>query len=134
MPTWFATFTEALQDLVVTGVLRRYDHIPGSIDDLPCQWVQLPESSESLMTFDGGGGFPTLKAQLIIAVEAVAQGTPLTNWSSTITLIDALNTALRAVAAGTFARSKPTWVMRMIAVTVAGADYWAVEATVTAYG
>jgi len=134
MPTSYDTFTSALQDLVVTGVARRYDHIPASISDLPCQWVQMPESDEGLMTFDGSGGFPTLRAQLLIAVEAVAQGTPITNWSATVTIIDALATALRAVAAGTFAKSKPTFRLRMVSATVGDSNYWAVEATVTAYG
>ena len=134
MPTTYAAFTAALQSLVVAGVSIRHDHIPASLTDVPCQWVQMPQSDESIMTFDGGGGWPMLRAQLIVAVEAVAQGTPLQNWDATITAIDAVITALRGVAAGTLAQSKPTWAVRLVSVTVGGADYWAVEATVTAHG
>lgn len=134
MATSYATFTDTLGALVVTGVNRRYDHIPASLSDLPCSWVQLPSSEEGLMTFDGTGGFPMLRAQLIIAVVASAQNTDKANWDSTIAIIDNLSTTLRAVAPGTLAASKPTWALRMISVQVAGIDYWAVEATVTAYG
>lgn len=134
MPTSFATFTTALGVLTVTGVNRKYDHIPASLSDLPCSWVQMPQSDESLLTFDGTGGYPMLRAQLIIAVVATAQNTADANWDSTIAIIDNLATTLRAVNPGTLAASKPTWAIRMISVTVAGVDYWAVEATVTAYG
>ena len=134
MATSYATFTAALGALVVTGVNRRYDHIPASLADLPCSWVQLPSSEEGMMTFEGTGGFPMLRAQLIIASVASAQNTDKANWDSTIALIDNLATALRGVAAGTLAKSKPIFSLRMISVQVAGTDYWAVEATVTAYG
>lgn len=132
--TTYAAFTAALGNLTVTGVNRKYDHIPASLSDLPCSWVQLPQSEEGLMTFDGTGGWPMLRAQLIIAVEAVAQNTPKANWDAVIAIIDNLSTALRGVAAGEIAKQKPLFNLRMISVQVAGIDYWAVEATVTAYG
>ena len=134
MPTTFAAFTQALQALDVAGVVKRLDYIPASISDLPCQWVQMPESTEGMMTFEGTGGWPELRAQVIIAVEAVAQGQPLSNWNATITMMDAMATALRAVAAGTLAKTKPVFRLRMVTVTVAGNDYYAVEATVTVNG
>lgn len=132
--TTFAAFTAALQALNVAGVTRKYDHIPGSLSDLPCSWVQLPESEESPMTFDGGGGWPVLRGQYVVAVRPSSQGTSKQNWDASLALMDAVAAALRAVGDGQMGRQKVSWRVRLGVVTVGEHEYWAVIADVTANG
>jgi hypothetical protein len=132
--TTFTAFTAALQALDVTGVKRKYDFVPASLSDFPCSWVQLPESDEAPLTFEGGGGWPVLRAQYIVAVRPSAQGTPEENWDQTIAMMDAAAAALRATGAGEIGRQKVSWKVRLGVVTVGGADYWAVIADVVANG
>ena len=132
--TTFTAFTAALQALDVTGVKRKYDHVPPSLADLPASWIQLLESDESPLTFDGGGGWPVMRAQHVVAVRPTAQGTAEENWTKTLTLMDAIADALRAVAAGTLGRQKVSWRIRMAVVTVADIDHWGVISDVVANG
>lgn len=134
--TTLTAFVTALGNLTVTGVLHAYDEPPTSLNeaDLPALWVQLPQSDDAPYTFDGGGGWPLLKAQLVIAYQASAQGTQATNWSGTLTVLDALASALRAAAPGALGKGKVSWSIRPGQVTVAGVDYWAVIADVTGNG
>ena len=132
--TTFTAFVTALGSVDVTGVRRKYTYLPPSLVDLPCQWPQIPASDEALITFEGAGGWPALRAELVIALEATAQSTQQDNFEDTLTMMDNLTTALRGVAAGTLAKSKPVFAIRMAVVTVAGVDYWAAIATVSANG
>ncbi len=132
--TTFTAFTAALQALDVTGVSKKYDFIPASLSDFPCSWVQLPDSNEAPMTFDGGGGWPVLRAQHIVAVRPTAQGTPEENWAKSITLMDAVADALRSTGAGEIGRQKVTWRVRMGNTVVGEHEYWAVVTDVTANG
>ncbi len=132
--TTFAAFTAALQALNVSGVSRKFDYIPAALSDFPCSWVQLPDSDEAPMTLDGGGGWPILRAQHIIAVRPSAQGTPEENWDKSIALMDATAAALRGVNAGELGRQKVSWRIRMGAVTLGEHEYWAIITDVIANG
>lgn len=134
--TTLTEFTTALGNLTVTGVTRAYDGPPTNLEsaDLPSMWVQLPQSDEAALTFSGAGGWPILRAQLIIAYQSSAQDTQAANWSGTLAILDALAAALRNTAPGTLGESKPTWSIKPGQVTVAGVDYWAVIADVEANG
>lgn len=134
-PTTFTTFLGNLGDLAISGVSIRMDYVPPSLADLPCQWVQLPTGDEAPLTFDGSGGWPTMRAQLVIAVVAAAQGTPSQNWAATVAIMDAALTTMRAVAIGALGQGKPTWTIRgPLTVTVNETDYWGAIVDVTAYG
>lgn len=134
--TTLTAFVTALGNLTVTGVLRAYDEPPTSLNDadLPSMWVQLPQSDDAPFTLDGVGGWPVLKAQLIIAYQASAQGTQAENWSGTLAMLDALAATLQATTPGTLGKGKVSWSIKPAQVNVAGADYWAVIADVTGYG
>jgi hypothetical protein len=134
--TTLTAFVTALGDLTVTGVLHAYDEPPTSLNDadLPALWVQLPQSDEAALTLDGVGGWPVLRAQLIIAYQPTAQGTQAANWSGTLAILDALADALHNTVSGTLGRGKVSWSLKPGQVSVAGIDYWAVIADVVGNG
>ena len=134
--TTMTAFVTALGNLTVTGVLHTYDGPPTSLNDadLPSMWVQLPQSNEAALTLDGVGGWPLLRAQLVIAYQASAQGTQAANWSGTIAMLDALATTLHSTTPGQLGRGKVSWSVKPAQVAVAGIEYWAVIADVEANG
>lgn len=128
--TTYATYTAALAALSVSGVTRKYTEPPASIGtaDLPAMWPSLPHGSETPLTFAGGGGWPVLVCDLVIAIEAVNQGTQAQNYAAMIAQLDYMNTALRAASIG---RAKLSWTITANAqVQVADTTYWAVIATI----
>jgi hypothetical protein len=119
-------FVDALEAISVTGVTRRYTSgPPPSIEDLPAQFVRLPQSSDEPFYFGAQGGWPVLRADLIICYEAVAQSTGASNFDGVIDMIDNLNTALRATST-TGALVGLSWSARQSIEPVAEIDYWAV--------
>jgi hypothetical protein len=136
--TALSTFVSALQSLVVTGVVRRFTYPPQSIGsaDLPAQFINSARIADAQKVFQRGGGWPTLTAQLIIAVVPVAQNTNDANWDDTLGMVDALDTALSGLAGATRPAKGPvTWTITAgVRVTIAGVDYWCVTAEVTTYG
>ncbi len=131
--TTYTGYVGALADMVVTGVRRRYAWPPAAINssDLPAQWPQLPSGDEQLLMHgtDNGGDL-TLSCQLVVALAPVAQNTQEANFTDTVTMLDNLTIALRALADAAF--GPLTWTIQMGSVSVAGHDYWAVLATVKA--
>lgn len=135
-PTTFAAFVTALGDLAITGVSSgsRLDQPPLALQtaNLPAQWVQLPESSEEPLTYQTNGGWPEMRAELIVAYEAKLQNMHAANWAATLAQLDNVLAALRATRA--IGQGILTWTIRPGIVTVAEVDYWAVIAEVTAHG
>jgi len=133
--TTYANFVSNLGDLSITGVTRAYDEPPTSLStaDLPALWVQFPVGEEGPLTFQAHGGWPTLRAQLVIAYEAVGQSTQAANFSGTVAMMDNIAKALHP-AIGTVVKGKLTWTIRQGIVTVAGQDYWAVITDVEGHG
>lgn len=130
--TTLSAFVTALQGMSVTGVERNYSAPPASVADLPAMWVQMPTIEEGQMTFGKGGGWPLLKAQIVVAVKPTAQGTQDENWTDVLSMCDALRTALiNARPALGPVRWQP---IRPGVVTVAGLDYWAAIAEVQTNG
>lgn len=138
MATTFTTFVDALEAVAVTGVNRYYTAGPPqslNSSDLPAKFVQLPRGDDATITFGSLGGWPTLTADIVIAVEAVGQNVSAANFPATVAMMDALMTAMSlAEACGTFTKSVPTYTIRQTVIPVAGNDYWAVIATVTGRG
>ena len=133
--TTYANFVTNLGDLSVTGVTRKRDEPPASLNtaDLPTMWVQFPIGEEGPITLAAHGGWPTFKAQLVVAYEAVGQNTQAANFSGTVAMMDNVASALRT-AVGTVVKGKITWTIHQGSVTVAGNDYWAVIADVEGHG
>lgn len=128
--TSYATFTSGLAALSVTGVKRKFTEPPASIGtgDLPAQWPGLPSGDEPQMTFGGGGGWPVLRADLVIAIEPVGQNTQSANYAATVAAMDNLSAALRSASIG---RSNLVWsITSNVQVVVSDVTYWAVIATV----
>ena len=136
--TTFTSFVDALEAVVVAGVNRRYtDGPPQSLNssDLPAQWVQLPRGSDETITFGNLGGWQTMTADVVIAVEAVGQDVNAVNFPLTVSMMDALAAAMSAAdTCALFTKSVPTYTIRQTVVEVAGVAYWAVYATVTGKG
>lgn len=129
--TTYKAFTTAIAALSVAGVRRKFTEPPTSIGsaDLPAMWPGLPRGDERAMTFTAEGGWSSIICDLVIAVEAVAQDTQSANYTSTMTIIDALSTALRATSV--IGRAKLAWsIQANVQVAVAGIPYWAVIATI----
>ncbi len=135
--TTFTDFVTALSNMWPAGVQRVFklgETPPAALNDadLPAMWVQLPTGEHSVMTFQSGLHWPSFKAQVVVAVIASAQGMSLgTSFKKALEVTDSLVLALSAVRP---AQSKPVWTMRTGGVNVAGIDYWAVIADVTASG
>jgi hypothetical protein len=127
----YAAFAAAYGALVVTGVSRRYDHVPASVNatDLPAQFVRLPNGgrdSGSVSTCAGSGKSRSI--ELVVLVEAVGLNNAEPNFDATIAVMDALETAIAGM-------TKPLPVigyeLRSVGLRVGDTDYWAVVATIT---
>ena len=136
MPTTYRSFVDALEALVITGVNRRYTQGPpvGSPApaDCPAQYVRYPGSDEIAIVFGEQGGWPTLRAELVVLVRAVGQDMGGENFDDTVDMMDNIATALRG--ASCITKSKLRWSLRQTIDTVAGQDYWAVVANVEGSG
>ena len=134
--TTYATFLSGLGDISVTGVNRALDHPPASLNtaDCPVMWVDVPEGEEGPLTHSGEGGWPTLRGEIVIAIEAVGQATQVENWDALVAMFDYLSTALRGVTRGTLCQSHLTWDISKQIRPVAGTEFWAVVATVEGNG
>ena len=133
--TTYSAFVNSLEALTVSGVTTKLSSsAPQALNtaDLPAQWVAAPNGNESAMTSQAEGGWPTLKANLIIAYEASGQDTGPANFVATVTMMDSLTTALRG--ATTICLGPLRWDIKVAVVTIAGNGYWAVIASVEGSG
>jgi len=133
--TTLTAFVTALGALDIDKVNRQFDAPPADLNDadLPASWVQLPQSDEAPLTLQTNGGWPALRAQLVIAYGATAQSTQSDNFASTLELLDNTATVLKAEVK-TICKGGLTWSIRPGIVEVAGHDYWAVIADVRGNG
>src|SRR4051794_14759540 len=97
--TTYRDFVDGLINLEITGIdtEHHYDRIPEQINDTPSKFIRLPQGDEGPMTASGEGGWPHMRCDIVILVSPVHQNYDKPNYDLTITLIDALCTALRAV-------------------------------------
>lgn len=137
-PTSLTTWYTNLGDIAVSGITRFFDYPPTALNstDLPAQWVQIPSADEGPMTFGNHGGWPTLRAQLVIAVRSFMEDAQSRNYSATLTMADAVLTALRTVDVSllSLGKARLTWTVSVGKVTVNETDYWAVIADIEGAG
>ena len=135
-PTTFRSFIDALESLDITGVVREFHEGPPAgapaTADTPFQYVRYPQSDEIPIVFGEQGGWPSLRAELVVCVEPVAQSTQPRNFDDTVDMMDNIATALRE--ADCLAKSHLTWSLRMTTDLVAGTAYWAVVVNVEGHG
>lgn len=136
-PYTYTAFSNGVANLTVTGVKRKYTNIPNTLAaaDLPAQFVRLPESSEGPLTADGEGGWPNRTVELVIVASPLGLSRQPTNHALVLTLIDALTTTLRAVAAtNTISQSKLSWEIRGQIDLIGETEYWLIVAPITGNG
>jgi hypothetical protein len=136
MPTTYRSFVDNLEALDITGVNRQFTQgpplNPPGVGDCPFQYVRYPGGDESSLVFQNQGGWPTLRAELIIGVEPVGQNTAFENFDDTVDMMDNISTALRATDC-TLANHL-RWNIRQIIDPVAGQQFWAVQCIVEGSG
>lgn len=132
--TSLAVFKSALDDLVISGVGTTYEGPPDTLNtaDLPAKWVDISDVDEQPWTADGGGGWPRLTLSIMIAYGPIGQGLDgIQNFADTITAMDNTLDALRGL---DVSKSKPSWNLRRVAITVGGVAYWGLEVEITGAG
>lgn len=137
--TTYTNFITALGDLVVSGVVTRKDAQPNNAEtaDLPLSFPRPLVNDEMPLTVDATGGWPVLRAELVIALEPIGQNITPDNQVACVALIDNVNTALRAGTATTLGlgRAPLNWNVRVSPSLIIGdRQYWAVIATVEGRG
>ena len=139
--TTYREFVDSIEALVIVGVAKQYEVArPDSLNtsDLPAQWVQFPRGDEGVPTVFGEsgnrmGGWPTMIAELVIAVEAVGQSTGPENFDLCVDFMDNISDTLRANDCG-ISVSKITWSIILTVRAVARVNYWSVVTTITGKG
>ena len=134
--TTYRSFVDALEALDIAGVSRQYTQGPPvgspSTPDCPAQFVRYPGSDEHAIVFGEQGGWPTLRADLVVLVEPVGQSRGGENFDHTVDMMDAVAIALRG--APCITKSHLRWGCRQTIEEVAGQAYWAVVANVEGNG
>ena len=136
-PYTYTAFSNGVANLTVTGVRRKSTSIPDQLSpaNIPYQFVRLPVGSEGPLTADGEGGWPNRTVELVIVVSPIGLSRQPTNHALALTLIDALTTTLRAVAAtNTISQSKLSWEIRGEIDFIGDTEYWLIVAPITGNG
>jgi len=132
----YRSFVDALEALSITGVSKTFTSGPPrslKTAQLPAQWVQMPTGAEAAVHKGAPArGWQTLRAELVVAYEAVGQGTQPTNFDGTVDMMDSVATAV-AAATG-LGKAAQRYELRMEEVGVGGNAYWAVVASVEVEG
>ena len=130
----YRSFVDALEALSVDGVKKTYTQgPPRSVKTLPAQWVQLPSGAESAVHKGvPARSWQTLRAELVVAYEAVAQSTQPSNFDGTVDMMDDIADAISTVTG--LGHTAPRYELRMEEVGVGGHAFWAVVATVEVEG
>ena len=135
--TTYAAFRAAVAGLAIADVTRTYDYPPTSVNhaDLPVQYVVLmrPDSPEAHISFDGIGGWPQFRAELVVLVEPVVLNKQEYNYDDVVAMMDNVADALRD-AACTIGKGPHSWTVWPEVREVVGTDYWAVVAEIVTNG
>ena len=132
--TTFATFATAVTGLTITGITRQYDYPPTQVTtaDLPASFPRLPGGTlniDTLASCDTSGNARTM--QLIILVQAIGQDNSEPNYDDTITLLDAVDGALRTALDSASIMPMLEWTLSSGQVAVGGSAYWGITAEIT---
>ena len=136
--TRFSDYVKNVAGVQVVGVVRDWElEPPGSLAtaDLPAKFIRVPTSTRDRYVFCVGGGdyqgSGEMTVEVVIITNAVAQGLPLSNTTLTAEMADHL---LHAYTQADIAMSWPSVNVRQTIFSIAGIDYWALVAQVTARG
>lgn len=131
--TSYSTFVDNLHAVSLTGVVRATRNPPDQLNetDLPWRFLRMPSGAEKGLTADANGGWPTLRAEMVVLIEQVSLDTQPTNFDTSVTMMDTIAAALRSTQ---LAKSKNIWETRLDQVYVANTVYWALVTSVEANG
>lgn len=136
----YAAFVAALANIDVEGVLRRMVYPPTRVEtsDLPASFASALEGNvleEDFMTVQTFGGWPVMRANHVVLVEAAGQDTLPANHEAAVALIDAVVTALRGTPVGVIGKGHLRWAVELQSNFILGDQaYWAVVTTVEGEG
>jgi hypothetical protein len=136
----FYEFVTTLAGAEVSGVKKRYSVTEGGpraaqTAQMPCQWVQIAgigafASQETPLYAVQGYGSRTHRAALVVALGPVAQGLDGDNLKAAYQMVDAVYTAIAAIAED-LGRAYPTLSVYLTPDLRIGEDAcWAVQADV----
>lgn len=139
MPTIdYAAFCLAVANVNVPTVVKDFRmEPPGSLStaQLPAKFLRLPRTERERFAFCVQGadahGSGMMTVEVVIAFLPVAQGMPEDNFTQTVGLVDHLT---KTFTKADVAASWPEVSVRVVVFSVAGIDYWAAIAEVTARG
>ena len=139
MPTYdFRTYVEGVAATKVPGVTKDFGMEPPqslSTPMLPAKFLRVPKSTRERFAFCVEGadmhGSGMMTVEVIIIIEPVAQALPEPNFTAAVDMSDNLTKAFKDA---DIANSWPTMTTRVQEFTVAGHNYWALVAEVTARG
>ena len=132
-----ASFITALSGLSITGVTRMFAYPPETVAnaDLPIAYVRLPELTNERITLGLSGDPETLdkvQGELVVLIRADGLSMNADNFSAMTTMIDNVNSALKAAIAASAQIDR--WTIRQETAIVGESGFWALVATVEASG
>ncbi|KKN74777.1 hypothetical protein LCGC14_0386700 [marine sediment metagenome] len=130
--TTYAAFVPTLMDISVSGVTTKLDEPPTQLSGgLPLMYPRLPTGHGEIVAFDVSSGLLEATCELVIVIEPVLQNLQAVNFAAALSLMDALDTGLRAGADGVGIDS---WEMRIVEETIGDTAYWLLITAVEASG
>lgn len=126
----YTSFVAALSGLSVAGVRRTYNAPPVQLStaDLPALFTTLPQGNTAIDTLGGTTGLRSMSCMVVVAIEPVKQSMQLTNYTATMTMLDAVESTLKAAAASN--RVIDRWTLEATETPIGDSLYWAIVATV----
>jgi hypothetical protein len=119
MSITYQSFAATLAGLTVTGITTSLTE-PPAIDtsgNYPMMFPRVPSVERGAITLASSAGLKTVTCELVIVVERDSLSTPYTKFSTTMAILDALDTAL---------------VTEMVANNVI--DSWTIDPEINEYG
>ena len=138
--TTYAALVSAISGLTITGVNRTEDSTPQSMGaaDLPFQFVRLPDGEHAPAPATCYETGTTKSIELVVCLKPAGLETASQNFDDTVAMMDYVEAAIKAwdilpaqnglIVEHSIATSAD------VGVSVGGADYWAVIATITITG
>lgn len=133
MATSMASFVGTLQGLVIDGVKRVFLAPPASVStgDLPALWLNSVGVNEAPAAKGRSVFWPTLRAELLLAITPTAQGRPEDSFAEAVQWADTLKVALREAELGI---GITTVDVSVVTLAINEKSYWGVRANVEAKG